>query len=392
MALTPLRWTAALIAGCLLAVAYFYAPSDRIRRPNDRRETLAERERRLGSVTTRGADRLRATIVIDSVRRGLPRAPAGDTLRVFIGNGIPAVAHPEFANAARLSAATLGTPRLHADIAFVLDTTENVRGVARGAGRVTAAEYVLPIAAGERCLTVIRLRQTTKPDEANVHFLAIAHRLTEQRLLGPCAFVGAFGRPGPHVARWLDRGAWGYALIAGWTQRSPKWQPPAWYGQRDHSDGWPLRYYVSIDGYRCATGDERACDAAITDPAPSSRTSALPQTWGNRIISTAPDGNEWWYRLNLGPRQGIFLSDVAQAVGPEKFRLFWTSTEPVAAAFQSATGRSFASATRDWMRVQYEGYVGRGAAVPRLTAGLAFLFIAGGTAAAMAAARRRRVL
>jgi len=177
-----------------------------------------------------------------------------------------------------------------------------------------------------------------------------------------------------------------------WSRRSTRWEPPAWYGSRGgNSDGWPLRGYMGIDGYRCATGDERACTAAISDPGPMNRRSALPRAWGGRVVTTTQNESEWYYRLNLGPRQASFLSDVVREVGTDRFRRFWTSREPVEQAFESATGRKLGVVTRDWAKSQYEGYIGRGAAVPPLTAGLALLFIGGGAATAIAAARRRTV-
>lgn len=392
MALTPLRWVACAVAGCLIAAAYFYSSKERPPRPEDRRDAVANRERQAGWSVTRAADRLRATVVIDSIQRSMSRVPAGDTLRVLIDRGIPTAARTAFRDAARRAMDALGNPRLPVDIAFVLDTTDVIRGVPRGAGRNVTGEFVLPLTDADRCLSVVRLRATMTAEEAERRLTEIASRLTDRRLLGPCAFVGAFGRPGPHVADWLSHSGWGYALVAGWAEPYPPWNPPAWYGLRsDNSDGWPLRYYMGVEGYRCATGDERACAQAISEPDLPLRNSALPRPWGSRIVSSTQSENEWYFRLNLGPRQATFLSDLVSEVGTDRFRRFWTSAEPVAQAFESATGRTIGAATYDWTRLQYAGFVGHGAAVAPLTAGLALLFIGGGAAAAIVAARRRSV-
>jgi hypothetical protein len=117
----------------------------------------------------------------------------------------------------------------------------------------------------------------------------------------------------------------------------------------------------------------------------------LPQVWAGRIISSTASDNDWYYRLNLGPRQANFLSDVVNAVGVETFRRFWTSREPVDQAFTAATGRSLAAATHEWTESQYSGFVGRGPGVPPLTAAVTLLFVGGGALTAVAAARRRRV-
>ncbi|HET9453508.1 MAG TPA: hypothetical protein VFO66_04405 [Gemmatimonadaceae bacterium] len=392
MALTPLRWTAILVAGCLLAVAYFYSPRERVPRPEDRRDVVVNQERQLGWAVTRAADRVRATVVIDSIRRAMPPGAAGDTMRILIDRGIPPAARTGFRDAARRALAALGNPRLPVDVAFVFDTTELVRGVRRGAGRDLAGEFVLPASDTDRCLAVVRIRSSIAASEGERRLTEIASRLTDRRLLGPCAFIGAFGPPGPHISDWLSSNGWGYALVAGWSEPFPSWNPPAWYGLRTgNSDGWPLRYYMGVDGYRCATGDERACVVAISETGAPIRSGALPRTWGTRVISSTQNDNDWFFRLNLGPRQATFLSDLVNTVGPDRFRRFWTSTEPVAEAFESATGRTLGAATYDWTQSQYAGYVGRGAAVSPLTAGLALLFVGGGAVTAVAAARRRRV-
>lgn len=391
MALNPLRWIAAAVAACLLAIAYFYTPAERAPRPGDQRDAIVTRERQLAFAATLAADRLRASIVIDSLRRSWRGMPAGDTLRLLIDRSIPASVRPAFRGAAERALAAIGNPRLPVDLAIVLDTLQTVRGVTRSAGQSVTADHVLPLTDRDRCLSIIRIRAVIPAGDAERELSHIASRLVHRRLLGPCAFVGTFGRPGPHVAEWLARSAWGFSLVAGWSRHSPKWSPPAWYGTGDTSDGWPLRYYMGIDAYRCATGQQRACDVAVAEVGPAQRRNALPHIWGRRIISTAQTDNEWYYRLSLGPRHGTFLSDLVNEVGMDRFRRFWTSRDPVAQAFESATGRTLGAATYDWTQAQYAGFVGRGAAVSPLTAGLALLFIGGGAAAAMAAARRRSV-
>ena len=392
MALTPLRWAAVVVSGALLAITYFYTPPDPLRRNENERTVLAERERRLNARASDAADRLRASIIIDSLQRSLARV-AGDSVRVFFGRGIPASTHELFRAATHRGLRALGSAALPVDVVFVLDTAETVRGVARGAARSATGEFVLPVSSTDRCVSIVRIRPAFTSSEAE-HFLTqLAGRLSVQRLLGPCAFVAAFGRPGPHVAEWLSRGAWAYAMVVGWSELSPKWQAPAWYGGRsDDSHGWPLREYMGLDGYRCAVGDQQACNTVVLErPATAGRTGGLPRAWAGRVISASPSQSDWWYRFSLGPRQPNFLSDLVHQVGYDNFRRFWTSREPVATAFESATGRSLGDATYRWTQSQYAGYVGRGAAVPPLTAGLALLFIGGAAATAIVAARRRTV-
>ena len=388
MALTPLRWISALVAGALLVLAYSYTPRERTGYQPDAREILSAQERRYSWMVTQTTDRLRASIVIDSLTRTL-RPSGADTLRVFIARGIPASAHAAFVRATSRALQALGSPSLPVDVAFVLDTAQHVRGHARWSRFAATGEYVLPVATNDRCLSVVRLREPPDEGTSASKYLQLAESLNEYRLLGPCAFIGAFGRPGPRIAQWLHDGAWGYGLVAGWSRRSPKWQPPDWVSGDGGS--WTLRNYMGLDGYRCAAGDLDACQVAAITPAPAARASALPRVWGGRVVSTSQSDNEWWYRLNLGPRQANFLSDLVVMVGQDDFRRFWTSAESVPEALESATGRSVGSATREWAQSQYAGYVQRGTRVPALTAGLALLFVSAGTASAVVAARRRRV-
>ncbi len=389
MALTPLRWIAAAIAGALLVLAYAYTPRAREEYRPDPREVLATRERRLSWDVSQTTDRLRASMVIDSLR-GSVRPSRSDSMRVFIADGIPAGARASFHEATRRALRAVGETTLPLDVAFVLDTPQVVRGRNRGARFAAAVEHVLPVAANDRCLSVIRLRWPLDARTAAGRYIQLAESLDEQRLLGPCAFIAAFGRPGPRVTEWLNSGAWGYALVAGWSRRAPKWQPPEWVTSADRGS-WTLRSFMGLQGYGCAAGDLGACETAAVTPAPVGRSTALPRVWGNQVVSGGLSNDEWWYRLNLGPRQANFLSDLVVTTGRDNFRRFWSSAESVPTAFQSATGNSIGLATHEWTQSQYAGYAIRGTRVPPLTAGLALLFIGAGTASAVVAARRRRV-
>jgi hypothetical protein len=399
MALTPLRWMAAAIVGALLVLTYAFSTTENERYVPDRREVLAARERRLNWLLAPTADRLRASMIADSVLRVLP-ASRGDSMRIVVTHGVPTAAHPAFVAATRRAVSKLGNPSLPIDVVYVLDTSEVVRGHRRGTRAWITGEYVLPVGPTDRCVSVIRIRgapeiATANPSAAAIataqqRYVRLAESLNDYRLLGPCAFIGAFGQPGPHVADWLTQGAWGYALVAGWSRRAPKWQPPEWSTGADRASS-ILRNYMGMKGYACAAGDLAACQTVAVRPASSGRAVALPRVWAGRVVSSSLSDNEWWYRLNLGPRQANFLSDLVAMMGPDEFRRFWTSGEPVPQAMAAATGRSIGEVTYEWTQSQYEGYAGRGTRVPPLTAGLALLFVGAGTASAIVAARRRRV-
>lgn len=386
MALTPWRWAAAAVVGALCVLTFAFTPRDVARYEPEQREVLALRERRLSWLVNETTDRLRASLVIDSLQRAI-RPARSDSMRVFFG-GVPASARPVYLRAVQKSLEAVGSPTLPVDVVFVVDTAQQVRGRPRPARLAVTGEYVLPVAAGDRCLSVVRLRWPFD-EQGNDGYVRLANQMTVYRLLGPCAYVGAFGRPGPHVARWLAEGAWGYSLVAGWQRRAPEWSAPSW--ARDPEErSWALRNFMGVSGYRCATGDLESCEASAVAPSPPGRASALPRVWGGRVVSTNRSDNEWWHRLNLGPRQANFLSDLVFMAGPENFRRFWTSDAPVPDAFAAATGKTLASATHDWTQAQYVGRVSRGTPLSPLTAGVAFLFIGASAAGAVVAARQRR--
>ena len=57
--------------------------------------------------------------------------------------------------------------------------------------------------------------------------------------------------------------------------------------------------------------------------------------------------------MGLGPQEPNLLADMVRSTGREKFARFWTSREPVAAAFQAASGESLGSWTSRWASESY---------------------------------------
>lgn len=388
MALTPLRWLAAAATGALLVFGWFLAPRTSRERHRDPRDVLLAREQSLSRAASRAADRLRAAIVIDSVRRSLRSGAGSDSMRVAFSGGLRPAVPPAVREVLARSAALVGPGPLPVDVAVVQDTASVVRGAPLGTPNWLRAEYVSPSAAGERCLVVLRLNP--RRNESLIQSGSIGSLFTEARLLGPCAFIGAFGTPGPHVAQWLRDGGWRLAHSNSFTQRPARWQPPPWATNPDRTDpsGQDIRPFVSTGGYRCITGDRVACEAEVMQPTSPQQT-RVSEIWGERVVSII-NFHWWWSGLPLGPHQPTLLASLVHELGPDRFRQFWTSTRPVPDAFREAAGRDLGTTVQYWAAGQYRDGRRRGPGLPRGSAPMAggLALVAGAVAVVMA--RRRQ--
>lgn len=397
MALTLSRWIALAVAGSLIAAAYFLPPRAERQRVVDPRVMIERRENSAGNMAARAADRLRVLQIRDSVLQALARRPQTDTSRVLFDAGLPqALREALAAAAARARVALPGLGRHPVDLVFVLDSGPLVRGVNRGHGNILTAEYLLPRSSSERCLILARVQPP--PDDAmsltqRAQLTNFARDITSQRLFGPCAFIGAFGVPGPHIDRWLLERNWAYATTVDWTRDYPRWDPPFWARQNwtTSSAGWPLRSFVSANGYRCATGASDSCRQVLLMGGEDRRVRRYPTVWGNRIVSVGTLTWGWWRDGGLGPNQGALLSEMVRTVGPERFGRFWASASPVEEAFRSATNQDIGDWTRDWAASEYGGGRGRGPAIPPLGAAIAITLVVVATGGAMWFSQRRQI-
>lgn len=398
MALTLSRWLAIAVAGALIATAYFLTPRPEVLRASDPRQILDRRVNRTGRAASQAADRLRVLQLRDSVLASFARLPSVDSSRTFFGAGLSPALRRSLAGAAdRARAGIRGEARVPFDLVFVLDTSAMVRGVSRGYNAFLTADYQLPESSSDRCLVLARIQPPraeglshSERARATSHELAV----TAGRLLGPCAYVTAFGAPGRHVERWLlDRG-WSYGAVADWTRAFPRWQPPSWSlaaGFMENGSGWPLRSYISAPGYRCITGDTKECRDLLLFGLPQGRRLRHPEISGDRIVSAGNLAWRWWRGADLGPNQGSLLSEAVRTLGPERFGAFWTSSLPVDEAFREATGQDIGEWTRTWAVAAYGGEQGRGPAIPPTGAIIAMTLVAAALAASMWATRRRQV-
>ena len=204
-----------------------------------------------------------------------------------------------------------------------------------------------------------------------------------QASLGPCAFYATYGAPSKTVRRWLAARHWdigrflntenpfGRALSSSDLLGDPRYP---WY--------WERIYTFSPSTVACMAGRPAECRAAVLRASDgTARGDSLP-----RIVRTEP--RRWWQRQDLIPGER-YLSDMARAVGRERFLGFWGSPLPVDTSLALALRTPVGDWTAEWQH-RYTPRLRLGPAAPvtayalAVTLGVVVLF-----GAALAAQRRQ---
>ncbi len=353
MALTLPRWIAIAVTASLVALTFAAPRRDQLlggvpRSDSDYPPALRQYDRAV-SRAKRGAGRVRVLQLRDSL---LAAGAAGageqvDGVTLMVDPRIDAPLQRQLATlATRASAAApaagpLGVPVI---MAFVIDTVQNVRGVGRTIPYSFATDHFLPAAPGAACLVVMRLPDPSGARRRNIQRELV--RLGGETFIGPCGFYRAFGTPGPAIAAWLQRGG-----ITTVTQA--RWGRPAVSGQPYE---WNEDYYLAIFalegryGFEVGTASNRQCRAGLVDRCSTALTmpsgGAYRNFWGGSVLTSSGSLSEGEYPyyetmpggVNLGPRRSRFLSDMVREFGQDRFRAFWTSSQPVESAFAALAG------------------------------------------------------
>lgn len=163
--------------------------------------------------------------------------------------------------------------------------------------------------------------------------------------LGPCAFYAAYGTPSRPVRRWLAARKWDVALYLGSHGiAGERFSSVDLMG--DPRSGW---YWKSVYSFpsatvACLAGRTAGCRAAVLDGADAEGVDAIP-----RVVRLE---RRWWRTQRLLPGER-FLSDVARAIGRDRFLRFWSSPLPVDTALATALKMPVGEWTAQWQR----GYV-----------------------------------
>src|ERR1051325_1672912 len=265
MALTPFRWVVAFVAGSLLLVSVATIGTRKERVNDPTWELMSNRVSTYGSHATSLALRLHSTLLIDSVRASAARLPVTN-YRVLVDPAIPAALKAVLPRLAANGKLNMGeATRTGVDVAFIWDTLSYLRGVGlRNWWRASAA-YAPPKKAGDRCLVLVSLsRNDLVRGQPRYQLQSEA---SARSLLGPCAFYGAFGQPGPQIDRWLRTRGWAFTGDGSWrgVGDTTGLNDPYYYGSSMRGDHGLMRR-VPTRGLQCLTGQLGACEAAMVAP------------------------------------------------------------------------------------------------------------------------------
>jgi hypothetical protein len=373
MALTPLRWIAAALAGCL-AMSVLILNTDLSWRQGSEGEWALRRViDRHGAHASQTARVLRLAVQLDSL--GIGGARTADALatpplprtRVRRDAAMPAALMARLDRLAdraiRLAPDSNGTGT---DIVFLYDTLSTMRGASVRRGG-TSTDYVLPRAAGERCTVLVHVEQ--EGDTPRNRAGTFATESAARQLLGPCAYYRAFGIPGARVEAWLRERGWMFVGDGSWHEATPPyqfantgyWGPTFGFGGASlGATSVPVLLEMNMDGARCAWGQAAACDRVLL-----TRQRRLPAVIdGNVLFYSYPflnRGDEWYGSRPFGRRERHLLADMVRTLGRERFARFWSSSEPVPAAFAQVAGEPLDAWATRWTSEQYGSAPARGA-------------------------------
>ena len=357
--LTLWRWVAIIvIASTVTAVALLPSRPRQQEARRSRYTVEAQRAYRLDRVATR--TRLRAKLA--TLRAvALARAGASGSVVSVHDSMMPPAARALLDTVTQRQVARLATasPDARVVIAFTADTSLS-------SGRYT----LLPEATdGRTCISVVLIGTRLR---GVVDRGAVAHlvsRLTGN-MLGPCAFVRAFGPPGAAARQLLAENPV-FALESDWSR------PRTWStGLRTGADSVRARSFIwqrhwqwawTIEERACAAGRLASCRAAMRDTV-SREQNASP---ARGVISSHQTSWSRWATTDL-------IAGMVREHGPAAFQRFWRADGTPEDAFRAATGRPIEEyAHRFWSGTIREGYPGpgipRGSALLAIATALAFV-------------------
>lgn len=377
MALTPLRWIAALIAGCLVAGVAVLRESPPRGRESSVGRQLADRTDRLGGHASNAAERLRLAQLRDSLRAVVGQPANPDSIRVFRDGALPSEYSMVLDSLAWHSVRPVRDAGLMGiDIVFLYDTVKSVRGGQVSKWYGARADYVLPLRADDRCMVMVHVQHAL--DTRHRPFARWRSDGTAERLVGPCAFYRVFGMPGARVDQWLRTRGWSFANAGSWSDGA---RPIDLMSRADWADYSPftvalytnnsLPFFgaLSADGVQCVAAQLQACSRAVLERRGVTGPLVVD---GNVLLHSYPSsdwggwgGWEGWGGRNraFGVREYSLMADMVRTVGRDRFARFWTSADPVPAAFEKATGEPLDRWTARWAVSQYGRVPGLGAGV-----------------------------
>jgi hypothetical protein len=351
----PYAAIAAFYAGVILIVQMWIYPI--IARPMTLRDAATRKYSALHHRVVFENDQLRQAMLRDSLARVVPT-----TRGLFVSDLDSATGYVE-----RVLRRELGHVR-HATVG-VIDVSTNY-GRYPGVTEVTAGRATIT---GERegvpfCVVVLPEYFVQGTRSTRI----LAQEVAWSGLAGQCHFYAEYGAPGPHIRTWLAAG--GARHFARHSDPQPnQWQ--SYPGMRMAPNfAARMRRELPLRGQKCLSGQIDVCAQSVAS------------------LEMTEEEREQYYRLNT-PRlvysEGSMLALLEQEFGNERFRRFWTSSQP----FQEAFEQSFGVRLGDWVHEWVEplGHVRAGARLGAFSIALTLLLIGALMGGALLAAQNRRI-
>lgn len=391
MALTPFRWIAAAVAGCLVlavVILRFDSPSTAWG-PN---AVLESRTEYAGRHATSAALRLRTAQIVDSLEAAEHRADTDVSIHVWRDAALPAgTAMLVDGLAARAVADVRDSGKMGIDIDFVLDTATTLRHVNIGSYG-TYVDYVLPRRTGESCRVIVHLHEHPEKTyeqsalEGARQQQALATRAAAEGLLGPCKYYRAFGMPGSSIESWLKDRAAPFAGGGSWQRAAERvdlekerrsYSSPL-ESMLGEGTSMSIQNEVWHDAVQCLSGDRAQCEHSLL--ARQARRPPIVFRGNVLLRDYAPlglGGGGYEFRMGVGRREPTLFADMVADIGREKFARFWTSDASVPVAFQTATGTPLGEWMFKWLAAKYGDMPARGAgiSVPAAIANLVLIML-----------------
>ncbi|MBI2795334.1 MAG: hypothetical protein HYX65_01345 [Gemmatimonadetes bacterium] len=358
----------------------------------DARRARDQRSSATGALRDR-LDRATELLVLAERRDSIMRLLAGrewpaESLLVLADPGLPAWRVQASVQPMRRQweSAQPVTPGYRVAFVLVSATSLAIHGIYRGAG-AARVRHVLPDATdGRTCLVLRDFSGDELTDRARTRIERLRiedslgtviaddvfqrqqrERTRENRTLGPCAFLAAFGPPGAAARRWLDSTSWLGAVKANWLEGERGLAKNVTFKNRSASE--PAltiaakRMFEPAPEWRgriCAASETGACPQFLQAGLGSAVERAAPALLiGDRQISRRGESIDTDERRFQDPRSR-FLADLVRTGGRERFLRFWRANGSLPQVYEAIYGVPADVAWQQWTLESIGGPMGMG--------------------------------